>query len=237
MMELTTSFTVAEPLERVWTALTDLRFVAECLPGAALTDVDADGTYHGTLAVRMGSINATFDGTARLEETDEHAHRVRLVAGGTSGLGDARLRLDGAATSVADGTRVTLDTEVELTGRLAQLGHGVGTRVTERLIQRLATTLERRLAGEEVEDGSDELSLLELVRAAVPEPLLGYARPLLVLVVATVVGWLLAGARPPARRQLTGAATGDARIIRRRTVQVSDAATSTATAQPSQARS
>lgn len=193
MMDLTTSFVVAQPVDTVWEALTDLRFVAECLPGATVTGIEPDGTHLGTLTVRMGSINATFTGRARLEEVDAADRRINVTAGGSSGMGDARLRLRGAAEPRDGGTHVTLTSEVELTGRLAQLGHGVGTRVTERLIQRMADTLERRLAGEDLSPTTDQLSVVDVVRAAVPVELGRVARAGTVFLVATLVGWWLAG--------------------------------------------
>ena len=192
-MELTTSFTVVRPVDEVWTALTDLGFVATCVPGAAVTEADEDGTFAGTLAVRMGSIQATFDGTARFEQVDPSARRVRLVAGGTSGLGDARLTLRGAADAVDGGTRVTLDTDVELSGRLAQLGHGVGVRVTERLIERMAETLESRLTGDTAAPApSDELSLFEIARSALPPGVLRPLRLAGVFLAGVATGWIVA---------------------------------------------
>ena len=193
-MELTTSFTVAQPMEAVWGALTDLGFVAGCVPGATIRDADVDGTYAGTLAVRMGSISATFDGTARFDEIDDAGRRVRLVAGGTSGLGAAQLTLRGHAEPVPEGTRVHLDTAVELSGRLAQLGHGVGARVTERLIDRMAETLEARLSGAPAGPvGSDQLSITDLVRSALPPRLERPLRLAASLSAGLALGWILTG--------------------------------------------
>ena len=47
VMKLEQSFEVAAPIDQVWAALNDLERVAPCLPGAAITDHDEDGTYHG----------------------------------------------------------------------------------------------------------------------------------------------------------------------------------------------
>lgn len=203
-MELKTSFTVPQPLGSVWDALTDLQFVAECLPGATVTSVGPDGTYAGTLTVSMGSVKVTFEGTARFEEVDPEARRVRLVAGGSSALGDARLRLIGAAEPVRDGARVTLETQVDLSGRLAQLGHGIGVRVTERLVERLARNLEGRLSGEMRLEEADELPIAYLLRAALPEGMQRYTRRALVFALAVLVGWRLPppGLRPRADRRL-----------------------------------
>jgi hypothetical protein len=44
-MKLEQSFEVAAPIDQVWAALNDLERVAPCLPGAAITEHDDDGTY------------------------------------------------------------------------------------------------------------------------------------------------------------------------------------------------
>lgn len=197
-MELSTSFIVAQPMEEVWAALTDLPFVATCIPGAGITETRDDGTFAGTLTVRMGSIHASFDGTARFDEVDPVSRRVQLVAFGTSGLGDARLNLRGTAQAVDAGTQVRLQTNVELSGRLAQLGHGVGARVTERLIDRMAETLERRLAGDSADVApSDALPLLALLRSAIPTggPVV---RAAVAFGAGVVAGWMIA---PTVRRR------------------------------------
>lgn len=193
-MELSTSFTVAQPVDEVWAALTDLPFVAACIPGAGITETRDDGTFAGTLTVRMGSIHASFDGTARFDEVDMASRRVRLVASGTSALGEARLNLRGTAQPVAGGTQVLLQTEVELSGRLAQLGHGVGARVTERLIDRMAETLERRLVGGSADaEAPDALPLLDLLRSTMPAQGGRIVRVAAAFGAGLVAGWLFAG--------------------------------------------
>ena len=46
-MKLEQSFEVAAPVERVWEALIDVEQVAPCLPGAAITGRNDDGSYNG----------------------------------------------------------------------------------------------------------------------------------------------------------------------------------------------
>jgi carbon monoxide dehydrogenase subunit G len=46
-VELTNTFSVAEPVDRAWAVITDLERVAPCLPGAALLGVDGDDGGRG----------------------------------------------------------------------------------------------------------------------------------------------------------------------------------------------
>ena len=73
-MKLEQSFEVAAPLERVWAALIDVEHVAPCLPGAAVTGRNDDGSYNGTFKVKIGPTSASYRGKLEMENVDEAAH-------------------------------------------------------------------------------------------------------------------------------------------------------------------
>jgi carbon monoxide dehydrogenase subunit G len=147
-MQLEQSFRIGRPIDEVWAALTDLAFVAACVPGAELTGRDDDGTYHGQMTVRLGSIRAAFKGTAALSEVDFVSRQVVLRAEGGGTQGHLRLEIQGRAVPHGETvTEIELRTGVDMSGRIAQLGHGAAVAVTARLISQLADTLEQRLSG------------------------------------------------------------------------------------------
>ena len=77
-MKLEQSFEVHAPIDVVWIALNDLERVAPCLPGAAITGHDDDGTYHGEFKVKLGPTTAAYRGTIKIAERrrgDAHARR------------------------------------------------------------------------------------------------------------------------------------------------------------------
>ena len=61
-MKLEQSFEVEAPLERVWQTLIDVEHVAPCLPGAAVTGRNDDGSYNGTFTVKIGPTTASYAG-------------------------------------------------------------------------------------------------------------------------------------------------------------------------------
>ena len=61
-MKLEQSFEVTAPLERVWQTLIDVEHVAPCLPGAAVTGRNDDGSYNGTFTVKIGPTTASYTG-------------------------------------------------------------------------------------------------------------------------------------------------------------------------------
>jgi carbon monoxide dehydrogenase subunit G len=155
-MRMEQSFDVQAPLAQVWAALNDLERVAPCLPGAAITGHDEDGTYHGTFTVKLGPMTAAYNGTIKIEDVDEAAHRATLKARGTDkrGQGGANATIVNTLSEQDGGTRVEAVTDFTITGRLAQFGRGgMMEDVSNRLLRDFATCLATRLAeaGEPVE--------------------------------------------------------------------------------------
>ena len=86
-MKLEQSFDVQAPIEQVWEALIDVQRVAPCLPGAAITGVGEDGTYHGTFTVKLGPTTAAYNGSLHMESIDEATHTATMRASGTDKRG------------------------------------------------------------------------------------------------------------------------------------------------------
>ena len=147
-MKMEQSFEVQAPLAQVWDALIDLERVAPCLPGATITGHDEDGTYRGTFAVKLGPMTASYNGTVKIEEADEAAHRATLKAKGTDkrGQGGANATIVNTLSERDGVTVVEAVTDFNITGRLAQFGRGgIMEDVSNRLMRDFATCLSTRL--------------------------------------------------------------------------------------------
>ena len=142
-MELSNEFTVSASIDEAFAVLTDIEKIAPCLPGAQLTEVEGD-EYRGTVKVKVGPITASFKGTASLIERDETAHRAVLKAQGrdTGGKGNANATITAVLEPAGDGTHVKLDTDLNITGRVAQFGRGALADVSQKLIGQFAERLE-----------------------------------------------------------------------------------------------
>jgi carbon monoxide dehydrogenase subunit G len=143
-MELSNDFTVNAPIDEAYTTLTDVERIAPCMPGAQLTEVEGD-VYRGLVKVKVGPITAQFKGQASFVEKDEQAHRAVLKAEGrdTSGRGNASALITAQLERVeADVTKVTVVTDLTITGRVAQFGRGALADVSEKLLKQFVSNLE-----------------------------------------------------------------------------------------------
>lgn len=147
-MKLEQSFEVRAPVERVWSALIDVERVAPCLPGAAVTARNDDGTYAGTFSVKIGPTSAAYSGKLEMREIDERQHRATMHAHGADkrGQGSAEATIVSTLTPAGTGTSVNVVTDYRITGRLARFGRGgMIEDISEKLLRRFADALQASL--------------------------------------------------------------------------------------------
>ncbi|MFC0111377.1 SRPBCC family protein [Kibdelosporangium aridum] len=147
-MRLDNTFTVSFPPEQAWTVLTDLARIAPCMPNVHLDSVRGE-EFHGGIRVKVGPITAEYAGVARFLKRDADARLVVVRAEGKElrGKGTAAATITMRLTAAAAGTRVDLETDLAITGRLAQFGRGVLGEITAKLIDEFVHALEREVAG------------------------------------------------------------------------------------------
>jgi uncharacterized protein len=138
------SFRVEVPVEEAWKVLLDLERIAPCLPGAQLTEVEGD-EYRGTVKIKVGPITAQYKGVAKIEEADEANRKVVLQAEGrdTRGQGNASATVTATLVPDGEGTTVNIDTDLNITGKVAQFGRGVMADVSSKLLGQFADNLKR----------------------------------------------------------------------------------------------
>src|SRR3954454_23317166 len=143
-MKIEDQFRVDVGVDEAWKVLLDVERIAPCMPGAQLQEVEGD-EYRGIVKVKVGPITAQYKGVARLTETDEADHVVVLQAEGrdTRGQGTASATVTATLTPDGTGTVVHIDTDLNVTGKVAQFGRGVMADVSSKLLGQFAQNLER----------------------------------------------------------------------------------------------
>jgi len=151
-MDLNDEFTVPLAIDRAWQLLTDVERIAPCMPGAQLTGVEGD-TYSGKVLIKLGPVTAQYAGTAVFESKDDVTHVAVLRASGrdSRGQGNASALIT-AALEPQDGraevTKVSVHTDLTITGKVAQFGRGVIIDVSAKLLDQFVRCLESSLLAE-----------------------------------------------------------------------------------------
>jgi uncharacterized protein len=146
-MILSNQFFVEAPLDRVWALLDDLTTVIPCMPGAAYDGPEGED-HKVSLKVKIGAIGTHFRGTVRFLERNKSTNTV--VAQGTAK--DSGGKGSGTATVVAkleevspQSTRVSVEVDLAMTGRVAQFGSGMMADISSRLISQFTANLHRAI--------------------------------------------------------------------------------------------
>jgi carbon monoxide dehydrogenase subunit G len=122
--------------------------VVACLPGAELAEVVDERTFHGNVVVKVGPVQVAYRGRVQLAELDAAAGRVRMVGEGreSTGAGSARMTVESRLAALPGGeTEVTVVADVDVAGRLVQLGRGMIEQVAHQLFQQFAACVRAAL--------------------------------------------------------------------------------------------
>jgi len=146
-MKIDNEFTVNVPVDEAWDVLTDLERIAPCMPGAQLTGREGDA-FLGKVKVKVGPVISEFAGTASFIEKDAATHHAVIDAkgrdsrgaGNASAIITAQLRADGEHRTV-----VTVETDLKISGKLAQFGSGMIAEVSSKLIDQFVDSLEKQV--------------------------------------------------------------------------------------------
>ena len=154
-MQLTHTFEVAAAADRAFDVFGRLDLLAPCFPGASVWGRDGE-VYHGAVKIKFGPFPLVFEGTARVVRADPAERRLVVKANARDRRGAAA----GAATVTATfsaidpgRTRVQVGSDLDLTGRPAQLGSGAISSVSDRLADQFVGCIGAKLAAGLLADG------------------------------------------------------------------------------------
>ena len=174
---LKNSFTIDQPIERVWKFLSDPYKVAPCLPGAEILEAVDEKTYKGAIKMKLGPFTSQFKGEVTIEHLDEAAHEIRMVGKGkdVKGTGSASMTISGKLKALPDGgTEMESQSDLIISGKLAQFGSRMIEDVSKSMFRKFTEAFSARLAAEaageappETDPGDNAVSVTEVAGAVV----------------------------------------------------------------------
>lgn len=169
MPEISESFNIAQPVNRVWALLQNIPEVMTCLPGAQFTGQSAEDVYGGKVTVKLGAVTASFEGEATVLERDETTHTCSFNGKGIDKRGGSRAQATFSyrLSEIDGGTHVIVDANIKLTGKFAQMGRtGIFNDVAHQMTGEFAANLEQKLQADvNIESG--------VLMPDTPEPVAG----------------------------------------------------------------
>ncbi len=197
-MKLKNAFEIPLAPSEAWVLLLDIERIGPCLPGTKITEVVDDKTYKGEVALRLGPVALTFKGKASFEEIDNEGHWARVKAQGADakGRGGANADVEFSLVPTEGGSMVTIETDLNLSGSIAQYGRGVGIiqATSEQLIGEFAKNLSALLSQSGASEGTADGEQATAAPAPSSRPISGFT-----LMYRVFMNWLrrLFGGGPP----------------------------------------
>jgi carbon monoxide dehydrogenase subunit G len=154
-MKIDNEFTVSVPIAQAWEVLSDMNQVVPLMPGAQLIGQEGDD-FLGKVKVKVGPVTSEFSGKAHFVERDEAQHRAVVDGRGKEarGTGNAAAVVVLQLHEAGDHTRVTVETDLKIVGKLAQFGSSMLQQVSEKLLGQFVDSLEAKLAAGNGEVGT-----------------------------------------------------------------------------------
>ncbi len=147
-------FTINEPIEKVWAALSNPMQISSSVPGASITEKIDDNNYKGEVSLKFGPVKSKYDGQITVLEIDEVNHKISILGKGldSKGKGSAEMNMTGTATASDDGTDVEFSMTIRIQGTLAQFGSRLINDVSDHLLKQFIENFRAMLAGKEVDN-------------------------------------------------------------------------------------
>jgi len=147
-MRIENAFDVDAPPAEVYALMLDPARVAPCIPGAEVVGEREDGGYDAKVTVRVGPMKMSYAGVIAIVEHDDAQRTAAMRARGAEARGqgnvDATMRM-AVADRDGGGSHVDVSTEMQVTGRVAQMGQGIMQDVAVRMIGEMARNMEALL--------------------------------------------------------------------------------------------
>jgi len=149
MITISEHFEVPYPPLTVWAILSDPNAVVQCVEGAELGESLGGGSFKARTTVKFGALRIHFNGQVSLE-LDEDAMEGHLTAQGKDAQGGARFRATTTfnVTGQAEngGSIVTVQGEVDISGKLVSVIEAGASRVVRRLTDNFSENITAQCA-------------------------------------------------------------------------------------------
>lgn len=140
-------YSVKATPDDLWAVVSDVPTVGSCIPGATDVVQSADGSYTGTVKVRVGPIGLGLNGKLTIDEMDAEAKTIAFSGEGADRKvpGNVHVKIRMAVSSEGDGSVLVVDSEANILGKLGEFGQGIIKRKADGMMKDFGRNLTQRV--------------------------------------------------------------------------------------------
>ena len=131
------------PQERVWEILSDVITASSLMPGVQSVEQQPDGTYTGTIQIRIGPIGFNLAGSVAISE-DRNIGKWSMISQAQDPRigGGVTSKVETTITEPSTGnTQMKVNADVQFSGRLGQLGQPLIKKKADSMIREFTENL------------------------------------------------------------------------------------------------
>ena len=147
-VKLEKTFPIAAPAAKAWQLLQDIKAVAECMPGAQITEQIDDTHYKGQVKMRVSPASAVFNGELEVKSLDPGQKKMEMVGKGTdaSGASAASMNLSAWVKEGGGGQCELVGiSDVSVSGKIANFGGRMLTQVSDQILKQFGDNFANRV--------------------------------------------------------------------------------------------
>ena len=141
-------FPIQGSAQVAWDCLQDIKSVAECMPGAEITEQIDVSHYMGRVKLKIGPATVAFKVTIEIKGINPDTRELKLLAKGADlkGTSSASMELTATIRDV-DGSRCELvgNSEVVVNGKMASFGGRMMVQVSDQILKQFADNFANRV--------------------------------------------------------------------------------------------
>src|ERR671935_2084156 len=126
-MRIEQQLTIAAPVERIWEFLMDIPAMSQCIPGVENVEQIGENTFTARATQKVGPVSVNFDCQITILSVDKasYSSSAQIIGRDVKVLSGMKTVMSMNLAPRDDGVLFTVVTDVEISGKIAQYGHGI----------------------------------------------------------------------------------------------------------------
>ena len=147
-VQLAKTFPLPASADAAWDFLQKVDAVAQCMPGASITERIDERHFKGTVTVKVGPASLSFRGEVEVREIDPKTRALHLAAKGTDSTGGSGASMDLSAhiEAAGDASNLIGTSEVSMSGKAAAFGARMLGAVADQVLNQFAANFAAQVA-------------------------------------------------------------------------------------------
>ena len=147
-MRIEQQLTIAAPVERIWDFLMDIPAMSQCIPGVENVEQTGENAFTARVKQKIGPVAVTFDCQITILSVDKasYSSSAQVIGRDVKVLSGMNAVMMMNLAPRDDGVLFTVVTDVEISGKIAQYGHGIIRQRANALLEEFGQCISTKVA-------------------------------------------------------------------------------------------